>query len=347
MRCFSCKQLHTKSEYHLKDKFGCPICNNKIIVAGVNDVLTTDPWIKGFLSDENIKKARALSRGNNTVFLEIKCENCGLNKTKTLNDLTRKGAGCFCSRRSFGEELVSFILKENNITYKEEYIFPNSRRRYDFYLPETHTVIEVHGVQHYQEQTYFILGLEEQQKVDNNKREFVENKGINYLELDMRDNITQVVNLLCRELKINSDIDFSQMTFPKNEKFQSFVRELQLGSSKVKIQDCLEISETTYYNYKKRAVHLGLICENTKQKQQNYSQVVCLNTLLIFNRMSLAASVLKCHSKGISNNCRGKTKSAGKHPITGEKLKWMYYEDYVEKYGTEGLTEYVEGEKHT
>jgi len=31
----------------------------------------------------------------------------------------------------------------------------------------------------------------------------------------------------------------------------------------------------------------------------------------------------------ISSNCTGKSKSAGIHPITGEKLHWMYLEDYL------------------
>ena len=30
----------------------------------------------------------------------------------------------------------------------------------------------------------------------------------------------------------------------------------------------------------------------------------------------------------IGRCCKGKRKTAGKHPETGEKLTWMFYEDY-------------------
>jgi hypothetical protein len=31
----------------------------------------------------------------------------------------------------------------------------------------------------------------------------------------------------------------------------------------------------------------------------------------------------------ITGCCRKNRESAGKHPITGEKLRWMYYKDYI------------------
>ena len=34
-------------------------------------------------------------------------------------------------------------------------------------------------------------------------------------------------------------------------------------------------------------------------------------------------------SAGISKCCKGKLKSAGKHPITGEKLVWKYIEEVL------------------
>ena len=53
--------------------------------------------------------------------------------------------------------------------------------------------------------------------------------------------------------------------------------------------------------------------------------VMCVETGMIFESMSLAAKW--CHLKNspmIGQVCLGKRKSAGKHPITGEKLHWKY-----------------------
>lgn len=62
----------------------------------------------------------------------------------------------------------------------------------------------------------------------------------------------------------------------------------------------------------------------------NSKSVICLNTEEIFN--SLTTGAKKYNIKSISKItlcCKGKRKSAGKHPITKEKLKWMYYRDYT------------------
>ena len=38
------------------------------------------------------------------------------------------------------------------------------------------------------------------------------------------------------------------------------------------------------------------------------------------------------NKSNIYDCCSGKNNSAGKHPITKEPLKWMYYDDYKKKY---------------
>ena len=56
-------------------------------------------------------------------------------------------------------------------------------------------------------------------------------------------------------------------------------------------------------------------------------KVICLNNNKIFNSQIEAANYagLK-NSTPISRCCKGERKTAGKHPITGEKLKWSFYE---------------------
>ena len=56
--------------------------------------------------------------------------------------------------------------------------------------------------------------------------------------------------------------------------------------------------------------------------------VVCIGTGEVFQTMQDAAKW--CGQKCITNiakSCKGKVKSAGKHPVTGEKLHWKYYKD--------------------
>ena len=67
----------------------------------------------------------------------------------------------------------------------------------------------------------------------------------------------------------------------------------------------------------------------TGEKHPNSKKVICLTTGQIFNCIKEAQKWL---GKGnIYKCCNGESKHAGKHPLTGERLHWMYYSDYLEK----------------
>lgn len=59
-------------------------------------------------------------------------------------------------------------------------------------------------------------------------------------------------------------------------------------------------------------------------------KVICLNNNKIFDSLSEAAQWSNLNStSGITRVCCGIKKSAGKHPETGEKLTWRYYEEVI------------------
>ena len=57
--------------------------------------------------------------------------------------------------------------------------------------------------------------------------------------------------------------------------------------------------------------------------------VICVTTGKVFDTAKEAAEYYGTHNSKICVCCKGTKKSAGKHPETGEKLVWMYYEDYL------------------
>lgn len=62
----------------------------------------------------------------------------------------------------------------------------------------------------------------------------------------------------------------------------------------------------------------------TGEKNPNSKKVICITTGEIFNCLKVAAEKYNVLNSGICSCCRGKVKSAGKHPLTGEKLIWEY-----------------------
>lgn len=62
----------------------------------------------------------------------------------------------------------------------------------------------------------------------------------------------------------------------------------------------------------------------------NSKKIICINTLEIFNTMTEACLKYNINSHSLLTRCcQGKANYAGKHPETGEKLKWMYYKEYL------------------
>ena len=93
------------------------------------------------------------------VIWHCKCD-CGNEKDVLASSLTKsKTISCGCSRRSLGEYKIEQILKENNISFIQEYSPSKKelsfRGRFDFYLPKIDVLIEYDGEQHYIPKEYF------------------------------------------------------------------------------------------------------------------------------------------------------------------------------------------------
>ena len=75
----------------------------------------------------------------------------------------------------------------------------------------------------------------------------------------------------------------------------------------------------------KHAYRIGL--QKAKKGKDNSlsRKVICIDTGKIYGSTREAERLTGICQSDISKCCRGKKKSAGKHPVTGEKLKWEYY----------------------
>lgn len=72
-----------------------------------------------------------------------------------------KGCGCTVCNASIGERVLTELLNKHKIKYLQQHRIPGNRCRYDFYLCDYHTLIEFHGVQHYNFVEYFHKTIEE------------------------------------------------------------------------------------------------------------------------------------------------------------------------------------------
>ena len=167
----------------------CPYCSNKKVLKGYNDLATSHPhYVKYFA---NVKDAYTYTyRSNRKV--KMKCCDCGHVKHMSVSNLTRYGFSCdICSDGvSYPEKLLASVLSRLNVEFIKQISYDNGFHMYDFYLLKHNTILETHGLQHYEHGfKRFGKTLKEEQENDRVKRELAISNGIlseNYHEIDCR-----------------------------------------------------------------------------------------------------------------------------------------------------------------
>ena len=141
-------------ESHLLHGIGCSCCAKTVIVPYVNDVYTTNPeLVKYFKYEEDTHKTTVCSKKK---FMMV-CHFCSNEQLYSTEKLSTYGFSCKrCGDGiSYGEKFIYSLLKqikENFVTQLSRTTFDwCDKYKYDFYLPRINTIIEVHGIQHYEE----------------------------------------------------------------------------------------------------------------------------------------------------------------------------------------------------
>lgn len=99
------------------------------------------------------------------------------------------GNRCPNCNQSKGEKIIYDWLISEGIDLKPQRTFDGTKWRYDFFIPSINLLIEVQGLQHYEEVEYFRRNLAEEQENDRQKRTFAESLGYTLIEVDYREHI--------------------------------------------------------------------------------------------------------------------------------------------------------------
>ncbi|KOP80647.1 hypothetical protein AMS59_04545 [Lysinibacillus sp. FJAT-14745] len=193
----------------------CPFCNtnNPKTLRGFNDLYTTHPDIAQLLLDSDIGYQYSYGSAKKVKW---KCKDCGHINPNLINEMCEYLKCKKCSDRlSLGEKIVYNLICILNIEFYHEKILKwSNKKRYDFYIPSLNAIIEVHGIQHY-EQTgrKGARTLKEEQENDKYKNELAMRNGIeHYIVIDARkSNFIWIQNsILKSELSILLNISEKQ-----------------------------------------------------------------------------------------------------------------------------------------
>lgn len=172
---------------------GCPICSNKKVLIGFNDIWTTHTEICEELLNKEDGYKYSFGSGKKVSW---KCKKCQYIWITSIAERLCNNKGCPKCNRSYGEKKIEQILSQYNVEFIREQTFEGckdkSRLKFDFYLPDYNVLIEYQGQQHYpghntifhpKGNRYKKSDLESIQKRDQIKRDFCQNEGIKLIEI--------------------------------------------------------------------------------------------------------------------------------------------------------------------
>ena len=330
---------------------GCPKCSNHkagykhggnstSIKIGLNDLWTTAPEFAKYLNNPSDGyKVGKTSRKS----VEWKCPDCGHIQTRKVHTVTHNGLYCEMCNDGFSkpEKFMRSVLLQLGINFQMQKKFEwANNKKYDFYFDGI--ICEIHGLQHYEHGFQYdgARTLEEEKQNDILKEKLAKENGFTdktYIVIDARYTNKEWIKNSIIKSALSYKYDLSVIDWDKCEKdcLTSIMMQIcdlwNNGYTTTEIKKQLKLSDktSTVSKYLKICNDLSLCHYDPIESRKNASKhkVVCLNTGEIFDSIIEAQNYYNIQN--ISGCCIGQIKSAGKHPITKEQLKWVYYEDYL------------------
>lgn len=155
LKCQKCGYEFERDSYTTESRdVGCPCCTNKAVVAGINDVSTTDPWMVKFFQG-GVKEAELYTSGSVKKIYPV-CPDCGRvrDKPMAICELKRyHGFQCVCSDgKTFPNKFIYGVAEEllrlgQIERFKSEYGLDN--KAYDMCFMDEGILVEMDsGVNH-------------------------------------------------------------------------------------------------------------------------------------------------------------------------------------------------------
>lgn len=154
--------------------------------------------------------------------IQFKHKPCGcifkLSPYKFIHRHDKKYCPICYYKKSKGEISITKTLEELGIDYQREFIFPNTKFRFDFYLPSFNIAIEYDGIQHFEE-TFFSKGkeLENIQTRDKEKNKFTIENNIALYRIPYTD-YDEISKILYKILKEKSSTTIEKYLVTKQSR---------------------------------------------------------------------------------------------------------------------------------
>ena len=308
----------------------------------------------------NEEDAKSVTCGSNKKIL-CKCPTCSCLKEMSVHNLVNYGFSCpVCSDGiSYPNKFMRKFLSQLDIDFISEKSFSwSDGRLYDIFIPSINIIIENHGIQHYSEINGIFNDLEYEKRNDKYKRNLALDNNIeHYIEIDCRKSDKDFIKNSIMNSQLpkllnfcEKDIDWEECDLFSNTPFlESICKTWNNNKNITDVCNELNLNCSTVRKYLQIGAKYGLCDYDPKLQMKrsgkrniykacfsNSIKIICTTTGEIFNSIADAYRWLGYNPDGhtIQDNCKGKQKTAGKHPITKERLSWMFYDEYLKLEGS-------------
>lgn len=271
--CSDCGQTFERSTSKYKQT--CPICNNKKVAVGINDMATTAPWMLKYLKDINDGFKYTKSCSHKTTF---KCPDCGYEKEYRINNVYNFGFSCdICgdgiSRPNKFARSLFIQLPVQNLVFEYSSKWTKGKK-YDVYFEYNNLkyIVEMDGEQHFADSQWG--KLVDQQNNDNYKTRLAEDNGIHLIRipchyLDYQGMIDAFYSCELSNLIKENNVDWEKCILNADKSYMSMACEyFNNNISITEISKMLNVDKTTIRRYLKVGAELNLCNYNPNKPKR-------------------------------------------------------------------------------
>ena len=289
-KCNKCGYTSLKTHNQAKN-CGCACCNNLVVVPGINDICTTDPWMIPYFQGGE-EEAKLYVSGSMKEVYPI-CPDCGRVKDKLMpiREIREKySIGCTCKDSvSYPNKFLFSMFEQLGIEFKREYrISDINQMRYDFMfkLNEIQYLVEADGGLHFKSA---FKTKEEQYKNDRFKDKLAKDNGyilirISTLKSNKKDIVKNILNSDLNKLLDLSLIDWDKCDVDATNNIVKEVCEYANKHpelSQRQIGEMLQLSQSCVGKYIRKGKEYGWC--NYQNKDPNKNRI---NTTIKSNNTS-------------------------------------------------------------
>lgn len=258
----------------LQQGIGCPLCKNKIVVEGINDIPTTAPWMIPYFQG-GYDEAKLYTRQSNKKVQPI-CSDCGRVKDKPMSICgiyKSHSTNCLCGDGvSYISKYMFDLLHQLEVNFDTEikynwckFFNPFKQKEtygfYDFVLEDIKLIIETDGDFHRINNKMNGQTKEESELIDDEKDRLALKNGYKIIRISDEGDIKQ--NIVDSNLTILFDL--SNIDWIKCEKFASNnrikeacrLKSLNSNMTTTDIGNILKLNRNTITRYLKKGNKLG------------------------------------------------------------------------------------------